>query len=297
MNNTIKTITVYLGSSGHCRDVFKDSTIKLGELIANAGKNLVYGGMDTGLMGRVAKSAYKNGADVIGIIPMKLKDSERILKGITETILVEELCDRKKKMFLKADAIVTMPGGFGTVDEALEILYWGSLKLHQKPIVIVNIDGYWDNLISYIRTLPDFNPAYLIIVDTIDEIFPSLSEWQAPELIGLKHEHYPHFEDEICRNTQEPIIIDEATVENTYYAICALGLKQLGKHNRAIGFLNTDGQFNKLEAWIEDAARERFITQKCTTLFAIEKDEFKLRQILKNMDDVEIDLHNDKWGQ
>lgn len=294
----INTLTVYLGSSGHCRDIFKNSAIEFGRLIAKYNKKLVYGGMDTGLMGRLARNAHEAGAEVTGIIPMKLKDSERMLRGITETILVEELCDRKKKMFLKADAVVSLPGGFGTVDEMLEILYWGSLKLHKKPSVIINIDGYWNDLIAYIRAMPDFNPAYLIVVDTLEECFTALDEWEPPEIVSANaSDHYPHFEDEICRSTKEPIIIDEATIENTYYGICALGLRQLGKHDRAIGFLNTDGQFDRLQKWIQTAAKERFITEKCLTLFAIKDTEDSLRATLKeNQGHIEIDLHKDKWG-
>ncbi|MAF98797.1 MAG: TIGR00730 family Rossman fold protein [Micavibrio sp.] len=295
--NDLNMLTVYLGSSGHCRDIFKDTARQFGALIAEKGKSLVYGGMDTGLMGILAKTAHENGADVTGIIPLKLKDSERILKGITKTILVEELCDRKKQMFKMADAVVTLPGGFGTADEALELLYWGSRKLHQKPVVFVNIDGYWDEFIDFINSTADFNPAYLIIVNSIDEVFPALENWQAPEIVPSDAlARFPHFEDEICRNTSMPIIIDEATIENTYYAICALGLRQLGKHERSIGFLNKNKQFDKLESWIRHAAKERFITEKCLQLFAIEEDEDTLMRKSRAPVRIEIDLHNDKWG-
>ncbi|MBX2834613.1 MAG: TIGR00730 family Rossman fold protein [Micavibrio sp.] len=295
----INTITVYLGSSGYCRDIFKDSAKELGEAIAKAGKHLVYGGMDTGLMGIIARTAQEGGADVTGIIPMKLKDSERILHGLTETILVDELWDRKKRMFQMADATITLPGGFGTVDEAVEVLYWGALHLHSKPVVIVNIDGYWDDLIAYIRSLPDFNPQYLLVIDSVDAIFSTLDKWQAPEIIPSTKadKRFPHFEDEICRRTNEPIMLTEATIENTYYGICALGLRQLGKHDRGIGFLNTDGQFDRLKNWIKSAGIERFVTPKCLKLFAIEENEATLRQALKdNAGHIEIDLHRDKWG-
>ena len=295
--NTFNTLAVYLGSSGHCRDIFKDTTKQLGKLIAKTEKALVYGGMDAGLMGALAQSALNGGAHVTGIIPNKLKDSERILKGLSKTILVEELCERKKLMFLEADAILALPGGFGTVDETLEILYWGNLGLHKKPMVIINIDGYWNDFITYLNTLPDFNAAYLIIVDTLEEIMPALEEWNPPQIKDTNHLHYPHFEDEICRDTREPLIIDTATIENTYYAISALGLKQLGKHNRPIGFLNTNGQFDKLETWINTAAKERFITQNCLKLFAISNNEDALRKTLKTLPSIEINLHDEKWGE
>jgi uncharacterized protein (TIGR00730 family) len=294
---TINTLTVYLGSSGHCRQIFQDATRELGKIIADAGKNLVYGGMDAGLMGALAQSALNHGAHVTGIIPTKLKDSERILKNLSETILVEEMCERKKLMFLKADAILALPGGYGTVDETLEVLYWGNLGMHDKPVVLINIDGYWDDFIAYIETLPDFDPRYLITVSTLDEIMPALQNWQAPEIDKIDHLHYPHFEDEIGRKTNQPIIVDIASVENSYFAVSALGLKQLAKHDRNIGLLNTNGQFDKLQTWIDTAAKERFITEKCKKLFIIDNDEETLRKRLKSSTNVKIDLHNEKWGE
>lgn len=294
--NNLKTLTVYLGSSGRARPVFKDSAKQLGALIAQNGKNLVYGGMDAGLMGILAQSTLDGGGTVTGIIPRKIQDSERILKGLSETILVEDLCDRKKRMFLMADAVVTLPGGFGTLDESLEILYWGSLGLHAKPLILVNIEGYWSDLIVYLRTLPDFDDRFLITVDTLEDITPALERWIPPEGIHTDHDHYPHFEDEITRDTDEPIVIDKPSLENSYFSICALGLKQLGKTARPIGFLNTDGQFDGLLSWIEKAAIETFITPKCLKLYSVEESEEVLRKTLKHQEAVEIDLHAEKWG-
>lgn len=293
--NSIKTLTVYLGSSGRARPVFKNAARSLGQLIARHGKNLVYGGMDAGLMGILAQEALDSGAHVTGIIPRKIKDSERILKGLSHTILVEELCDRKKEMFLMADAVLALPGGFGTLDESLEVLYWADLGLHTKPLLLINIEGYWDDLIPYLRGLPDFNEQFLIVVDTPEEALPALEKWISPPAVPLPR-HFPHFEDEITRGTTMPLVIDTASIENTYFAVCALGLKQLGKHNRSIGFLNTDGRFDGLLAWFETAARETFITQKCLKLYDSAKDEQTLRSLLKQQEKVSIDLHAEKWG-
>ena len=151
--NNIKTLTVYLGSSGFASDIYKQSAIDLGRMIAERDYYLVYGGMDAGLMGLLAKTTLEHNGDVTGIVPQKLKDSERILGNLSETILVEDLWDRKKRMFKMADAVLALPGGFGTLDETLEVLYWGSLKLHNKPLVLININGYWDNLITYLLSL------------------------------------------------------------------------------------------------------------------------------------------------
>jgi len=296
MNNT-DFLTVYLGSSGRARPVFKDSAQRLGAMIAERGKKLVYGGMDAGLMGILASAALAQGGHVTGIIPKKIKDSERILQGLSETVLVNELCERKKKMFLMASAVIALPGGFGTLDESLEILYWGHLGLHAKPLVLVNIAGYWDALLPYLRSLPDFDPRYLIVAETLEDIFPALDAWKPPVIAPVKIEHYPHFEDEIMRDTEEPIIVEKATIENTYYAICAMGLKQLGKHKRPIGLLNTEGQFDGLASWLRMAAQEMFITENCLKLFNVEQTETRLLEALKHQAFVEIDLHGAKWGK
>lgn len=292
----LNTITVYLGSSGHAKPVFKNSAIQLGTLIGKADKHLIYGGMDAGLMGLLAASALKNGGAVTGIVPRKIQDSERMLAGLTKTLIVEELCDRKRLMFEEADAVITLAGGFGTADEALEVLYWASLKLHSKPILFVNTEGYWDDFLTYAKALPDLDPAYIIEVSTVEEAMPALENWETLQRIETPA-HMPHFEDEITRGTDQPIIIDKATLENTYFAICALGLKQLGKHSRPIGFLNTDGQFDNLLTWISSAAEESFITQSCLTLFDSAPDMDTLLAKLANQTPPDIDLHEQKWGK
>ncbi|MCK5284630.1 MAG: TIGR00730 family Rossman fold protein [Alphaproteobacteria bacterium] len=288
-------LTVYLGSSGHARPVFKEAAQRLGSIIGQQGKSLIYGGMDAGLMGTLAINALKNGANVTGIIPEKIKDNERMLHSLTKTIMVEDLCDRKKLMFMMADAVIIMPGGFGTLDEGLEVLYWNWLGLHNKPIVLLNIDNYWTKIIDYLNSLTDFNKNSLIVVNNVDEIIPTLEKITTQTTMKIPP-HLPHFEDEITRNTAQPIIIDRANIENTYFVICALGLKQLGQHNRAIGFLNTNGTFDKLLKWIEISAEETFITTKCLKLFSAHNDENVLRQLLEKQEAVKIDLHKEKWG-
>lgn len=293
----IKTLTVYLGSSGKARPVFKESAAELGTLIGESDFDLVYGGMDAGLMGILAKNALVSGGRVTGIIPKKIKDSERILANLSETILVNELCERKKMMFERADAVLALPGGFGTLDESLEVLYWGALGLHNKPLVLINIEGYWNDLIPYIRALPDFDERFLIVVEKCADVFDALQNWSAPPPPSREVLHYPHFEDEIMRGTDEPLIIDKPTIENTYFLVCALGLKQLGKHVRHIGILNKDGAFDGLLRWFKTAARETFITEKCLRLYDTGDNEKYLLKELSKQENVSIDLHNEKWGQ
>ncbi|MCC7305284.1 MAG: TIGR00730 family Rossman fold protein [Alphaproteobacteria bacterium] len=290
------TLTVYLGSSGHARTVFQNTALQLGEIIGRNKSKLVYGGMDAGLMGLLAVNALRSGAHVTGIVPQKLKDSERILQGLSETILVGDLWERKKKMFDRADAIIALPGGFGTLDEALEILYWAKLGLHSKPVVLVNIENYWEHALAFLTPLQDFDPRFLIVVPDVQSVMPALEAWQPPPRQIQLQENYPHFEAEITRQTDEPIIIDKASVENAYYGVCALGLKQIGKHNRPIGFLNKDGQFDGLLKWFMRASEEKFITQKCLQLYSAAADEESLRSMLKDQAPVVIDLHKEKWG-
>ncbi|MAE50810.1 MAG: TIGR00730 family Rossman fold protein [Micavibrio sp.] len=293
----IHTYTVYLGSSGYARDVFKQSAIEMGAALGQRGKALVYGGMDAGLMGLVAKAALDNGAQVTGIIPEKIRDSERILRGLSETIMVHDLWDRKKRMFQMADIVVSLPGGYGTLDESLELLYWGYLHLHNKPLVLVNIEGYWDGLIAYLKSLPDYDERFLIVVDSTDDVFEATCDIQIPQVQPGLQARYPHFEDEITRRTHAPIIIDRASIENSYYLVCALGLKQLGKHVRPIGLLNDKYQFDDLIAWFENARDERFITDKCLGLFDAAHDMDTLLNLLRAQKDITIDLHTEKWGK
>ena len=289
-------VTVYLGSSGHARDIFRQDAVTLGRSIGARGMHLIYGGMDAGLMGILAKNTLDAGAEVTGIIPRKIQDSERMLKGLTATLLVEELCDRKRLMFEKADAIITLPGGFGTVDEALEALYWAQKGLHNKPILFVNTDGYWNDLLHYLEQLPDFSKPHCLVCDRADQAIDTLKSWEALHPINTPA-HMPHFEDDIRRDTDQPIIIDKASVKNTYFAISALGLKQLGKHSRPIGVLNPDGQFDGLLRWMKTAAQETFITEKCLKLYSAAKTIEDLHFLLSQQSTAPIDLHKEKWGK
>lgn len=268
----------------------------MGALIAGSGRKLVYGGMDAGLMGRLASKALAAGGFVSGVIPQNLKDSERILPGLSETHLVPTLWERKKIMFTAADAVIALPGGFGTADEALEMLYWGYLGLHNKPLVLVNIEGYWRAMIAYLQGLPDYDPRFLMVVDNVGDVMPALESYKPVEPPPAQV-HFLHFEDEILRKTEEPIVIDTANIQNSYYAVCALGLKQLGKHTRPIGFLNAGRQFDDLLAWFQDAHAEHFITDKCLQLFTFADSRVELTKLLSDQISPHIDLHGEKWGE
>ncbi len=293
--NNINKLTVYLGSSGRCREIFKESAKKLGRLIGEHNKSLIYGGMDAGLMGIVANNALAANAHVTGIIPKKLKDSERIHPNLDETILVPDLWERKLKMFERADAIICLAGGFGTLDEMLEALYWAHLGLHHKPVILVNTDNYWDDMILYLNTLPDLASKYLIIANNVEDIFDKINNWQAPHS-PIKSDEFPHFEVDILKTTDVPIIIKEASVRNSYFLATALGLKQLDRHQRHIGLLNDNGKFDALLKWITCAQNEHFITDRCTQLYSASPNMPELLSKLDKQQEIHIDLHSEKWG-
>ncbi|SIT01172.1 hypothetical protein SAMN05421759_11011 [Roseivivax lentus] len=142
------SICVYCGARDGGRPVFAETAEALGQAIGDAGWRLVYGAGDVGLMGRVARAAQGAGADTFGVIPQHLLDWEVGKRDLTRFIVTETMHERKKVMVMNADAIVVLPGGAGTLDEFFEVLTWRQLGLHEKPIILLNIDGYWDKLIQ-----------------------------------------------------------------------------------------------------------------------------------------------------
>ncbi|MGO4837599.1 TIGR00730 family Rossman fold protein, partial [Rhizobiaceae sp. 2RAB30] len=145
--NTIRSICVYCGSSTGRDDIYMRSGQELGRSIARAGLRLVYGGGTKGIMGAVSDGAIRAGGKVTGIIPRFLLNkeaTEAALGRLDELVVTENMHERKHMMFEKSDAFVALPGGIGTVEEIVEIMTWGQLGHHRKPIVFVNVRGFWD---------------------------------------------------------------------------------------------------------------------------------------------------------
>ncbi len=147
----IKSACVYCGSSTTSNPAFDAPTIQLGQSLAKSGITLVYGGGSPGLMGKVANSCMDAGGAVIGIIPDHILKLEVRHNDLTELHIVDNMHTRKMMMADKSDAFVIMPGGLGTLDEAFEIMTWKYLGVHNKPVIIANIDGYWNPLIDLIN--------------------------------------------------------------------------------------------------------------------------------------------------
>ena len=139
----IKRLCVYCGSSGAVEASYREAASELGARLAAAGIELVYGGGRVGLMGLLADAALIGGGKVTGVIPTRLLRAEVAHSGVTELVVVESMHVRKRLMAEKADAFAVLPGGIGTLDELFETLSWKQLELHDKPILLVDIGGYW----------------------------------------------------------------------------------------------------------------------------------------------------------
>lgn len=175
MTDNIQFVCVYCGSSNRVDQLYKDSAVNLGKAIAAEGWGVVYGGGRVGLMGLVADSALTAGAKVVGIIPKHIQSREIEHTDLTELHVVDSMHTRKRMMVDRADAFAVLPGGLGTLDEFFELLTWKQLGLHDKPIVLVNINGYWTKLLESIRHIAEVgfmregDMNTFVIVDTIEE--------------------------------------------------------------------------------------------------------------------------------
>ena len=144
------TLTIFCGSRIGKNDIYKQEAQKLGILIAKNNFNLVYGGGSVGLMGIISKTAYENGANVVGIIPELLEKREVISHEVTKLIVVNSMHERKAKMANKADVFIAFSGGIGTMEEIFEVWTWAQLGYHKKPVVFLNVNGYYDKLFSFL---------------------------------------------------------------------------------------------------------------------------------------------------
>ena len=139
----IRSLCVYCGSSGAVAAQYRDAANELGAQLARAGIALVYGGGRVGLMGLLADAVLAGEGKVTGIIPSHLRDAEVAHRGVSELVVVDSMHERKRLMAERADAFAILPGGIGTLDEMFEIVSWKQLRLHDKPILLVDIGGYW----------------------------------------------------------------------------------------------------------------------------------------------------------
>ena len=146
----MKRVCVYCGSSPGRGDGYRTLARSMGAALAERGLGLVYGGASIGLMGEAADAALAGGTEVIGIIPTVVQDREVAHTGLTQLICVNTMHERKTLMAERADAFVAMPGGLGTLEEMFEILTWAQLGMHDKPVGLLNGEGYFDGLVAFL---------------------------------------------------------------------------------------------------------------------------------------------------
>jgi uncharacterized protein (TIGR00730 family) len=176
----IRRVCVYCGSGPGADPAFVAGARALGKIFAQNNVRLIYGGGSIGLMGEIASAVLDHGGEVTGVIPEFLKERELALKRVQEMIVTPNLHQRKQLMFDHADAFVALPGGIGTLEELVEQLTWAQLGRHRKPILIANINGFWNPLrtlldhmtdLKFIR--PGLSVRYLV-VDRVEDILPRL---------------------------------------------------------------------------------------------------------------------------
>ena len=176
----IRTICVYCGSGPGTEPAYMEAARQFGRILAADGVGLVYGGGSRGLMGAVATSVLDHGGHVTGIIPEFLESREHTLRRAQEVIVTPDMHVRKQTMFDKADAFVALPGGIGTLEELVEQLTWAQLGRHKKPILIVNIAGFWDPLcvlLDHMRRSEFIRlelGVTLLVAEQVEEVLPKL---------------------------------------------------------------------------------------------------------------------------
>lgn len=177
--SAIGSICVYCGSSNAADPAWLFAAARFGRILAEANIRLVYGGGGVGLMGACARAALSSGGQVLGVIPEFLLDREGAVPGV-ETIVVQSMHQRKIRMFEEADAFAVLPGAIGTLEEAIELISWRRLGLHEKPIAFWNPDGFWAPLISLFESFverrlvpPSFRHCWKTVED-VDHLLPAL---------------------------------------------------------------------------------------------------------------------------
>lgn len=178
----IESACVFCGASNTVPKTHLETGVEFGKKLAENNIRLVYGGGDCGVMGAVANSVMRNGGKVTGVFPLNLRNIENEHQGLTEILIVGTMHERKQKMFELSQAVVVLPGGFGTLDEMFEIITWKQLLMHEKPVIIFNNEGYWDpleklmhNIIANGFARPEV-ANYYKVVKTVDAIVHELKK-------------------------------------------------------------------------------------------------------------------------
>lgn len=198
-SESLSSVCVYCGSSPGGDPAYLEAGSELGRAIASAGLRLVYGGGTKGIMGAVANGVMDNGGKVTGIIPrflMAKEATENALGRLDELIVTEDMHERKHRMYEASDAFVTLPGGIGTLEEVVEIMTWAQLGRHTKPIVLANINGFWD-------------PLTVLLDHMRDNGFIHTSHKVRPQVIGNIADVVPAIERAYDNGSGDPAVIEK----------------------------------------------------------------------------------------
>lgn len=180
----MKSIAVFCASSNGNDEVIYKEAYRLGEVLAQKNIKLIFGGSKLGLMGQVAKGVLDQGGKVTGVIPDFLKTKEVAHDALEELIITKDMHERKLKMHDLSDGFIALPGGFGTFEEFFEILTWGQLGLHQKPIGLLNINGFYDDLLAMMHKMVEKgllkkeNMTLVLVADKIEDLLVKMHNFK-----------------------------------------------------------------------------------------------------------------------
>jgi uncharacterized protein (TIGR00730 family) len=181
---SMNRVAVFCGSSIGYNKIYEEQAYLLGKTLAGKNIGVVYGGGSVGLMGAIANGAVESGGEVIGVLPHFLNKKEIAHNNLTEMILVDTMHERKMKMNELSDGTISLPGGYGTMEEFFEMLTWGQLGLHEKPVAILNTNGFYDSLLELIQKMVDdgfLKEIYrdmLLSSNDIEELLEKMNKYQ-----------------------------------------------------------------------------------------------------------------------
>ncbi|XP_057769155.1 cytokinin riboside 5'-monophosphate phosphoribohydrolase LOG5-like [Salvia miltiorrhiza] len=193
VKSRFKSVCVYCGSSSGKRDCYREAAVELGQELVSKRLDLVYGGGGIGLMGLVARAVHGGGGRVLGIIPRPLIGKEKTGETIGELTVVADMHQRKAEMARHADCFIALPGGYGTLEELLEVITWAQLGIHHKPVGLLNVDGYYNYLLTFIDKAVDDG----FIKPSQRHIFVSAPN--AKELVQKLEEYVPVQDEDVAK--------------------------------------------------------------------------------------------------
>ena len=180
----MKSVVIFCGSGEGYNECYREAAYNLGAMLATRNIRIIYGGAKVGLMGALAEGALELGGQVIGVIPYFLKTTEVVHEALTQLIMVDTMHERKIQMYEMSDGVITLPGGWGTMEELFEMLTWSQLGLHSKPIGLLNVNGYYDALKALSDNmvqegfLNECVNATLLISESMEELMEKMEAYQ-----------------------------------------------------------------------------------------------------------------------